>query len=180
MNQAGCACAYVYDCCKLFWVFSAPVYPDRFSTLSSSSSSSRSHRHPSSLCVFFHSTFPSLDHSSFCRPAAPASSSVSKDARHRRVHRTSCSSCLLNRLDARLNYTRHHRLWRARFFSYIFFKEVRDVKSSASCTKLKVEIIRHYHVLRMSKYDKIFSSRMFSMLNNTTEGKKKRDRDFSY
>lgn len=29
MNQAGYACAYVYDCCKLLRVFSAPVYSDR-------------------------------------------------------------------------------------------------------------------------------------------------------
>jgi len=74
MNQAGCACAYVYDCCKLLRVFSAPVYPDRHRRLTTLSSS-RSHRLPSSPRVFFHSTFPSLDHFFFCRPAAPASSS---------------------------------------------------------------------------------------------------------
>jgi len=61
-----------------------------------------------------------------------------KDARHRRVHRTSCSSCLLNRLDARLNYTRHHGFWRACFFLYIFFwKSFVGVMNSASCTKPK-------------------------------------------
>jgi len=48
MNQAGCACAYVYDCCKLLQVFSAPVYPDRrrrLSTLSSISSILHTHTH---------------------------------------------------------------------------------------------------------------------------------------
>lgn len=48
----------------------------------------------------------------------------SKDARHRRVHRTSCSSCLLNRLDARLNYTRHHGFdaYVSFYVIYVFFK----------------------------------------------------------
>lgn len=125
MNQAGCACAYVYDCCKLLQVFSAPVYPDRrhrLSTLSSSpwssSSSSFSSSSPSYMPLFlFYLFVPALIRFFFCavpqRLHPPGFEGCTSSSG---VHRTSCSSCLLNRLDTRLNYTRHREFRRTVFF----------------------------------------------------------------
>lgn len=108
MNQVGCACAYVYDCCKLLRVFSAPVYPDRRRRLSILSSSSSSFRllflfpsFSSCFSLFFLSylSVSALVRFFFYRPAALASSEGCTSSSG---HRTSCSSNRRRRLAIKL------------------------------------------------------------------------------
>lgn len=132
MNQVGCACAYVYDCCKLLRVFSAPVYPDRRRRLSILSSSSSSFRllflfpsFSSCFSFFFYSTFPS-PLSSVSSSTVPQRLHPPKDARHRRVIER-----LVHRIDdddSLLNYTRSRGLRDALFGKFY------SVTCSLGCT----------------------------------------------
>lgn len=135
MNQAGYACIYVYDCCKLLQVFSAPVLPRPPSSLFLSPSRrlpSSLHQEPFFILPFRLRTRPFL-----LLPSRRVCVHLcSMDARHRRVHRTSCSSCLLNRLDTRLNYSRHRE-----FDAHVFWKFYNVTNSTSTNIKLKMPLI---------------------------------------
>lgn len=105
MNQASCACAYVYDCCKLLRVFfraaDSPPSPPHSTPVFSSFTSLAGSLLPHTRVSFSFPTFPSpLSSVSLSAPRGACIHLRSKDARHRRVHRTSCSSCLLNLTDS--------------------------------------------------------------------------------